>query len=66
MCNACGFYCCGSDEFGQCGYDGCPEPECWSDDDEFFGDDDDYFDDGGPYYGRQCGCRPPAFRCEAV
>lgn len=29
MCNACGNFCCGSDEFGQCGCDHCPEPDCW-------------------------------------
>lgn len=65
MCNACGFYCCGSDEFGQCGCDGCPEPGCWSDDEDLYGDED-YFDDGD-LYGRQCACaRPSAFRCEAT
>jgi len=63
MCNACGFFCCGSDEFGGCGCDGCPEPECWSDDEEFFDDDDDY----GDLYGKQCRCdRPSSFRCEEV
>ncbi len=30
MCNACGFSCCGSDEFEGCGCDHCDEPECWS------------------------------------
>lgn len=60
MCNACGNYCCGSDEFGGCGCDGCEEPECWSD------DEDDYEDDDFKY-GRQCGCeRPSVFRCEAA
>ncbi|MGX9120294.1 hypothetical protein ACWTU6_27065 [Mesorhizobium sp. BHbsci] len=42
MCNACENYCCGSDEFGGCGCDGCPDPDCWSDDEDFFGDDDDF------------------------
>lgn len=28
MCNACGFMCCGSDEFGGCGCNHCGEPEC--------------------------------------
>ena len=32
MCNACGNLCCGSDEFGGCGCDGCPEPKCWDGD----------------------------------
>ena len=59
MCNACGNYCCGSDEFGQCGCDGCPEPECWSDDEDFFGDIHDPDMD--------CACaRPSAFQCEQV
>lgn len=46
MCNACGNHCCGSDEFSGCGCDGCSEPECWSDDDDYFGEfgDDDYGD----------------------
>lgn len=30
MCNACGFLCCGSDEFSGCGCDHCEEPECHS------------------------------------
>ena len=43
MCNACGNHCCGSDEFGGCGCDGCFEPDCWSDvEDEFFDDEADY------------------------
>lgn len=28
MCNACGFLCCGSDEFAECGCNHCPHPEC--------------------------------------
>lgn len=28
MCNACGFLCCGSDEFGGCGCEHCGEPDC--------------------------------------
>ena len=56
MCNACGFLCCGSDEFSGCGCDGCDEPDCWSDDDDFFGDDDDDYMD--------CACaRPAQFEC---
>lgn len=56
MCNACGNYCCGSDEFGQCGCDGCPEPECWSDD--FDEDDDAYLPD------MDCACRRQSpFEC---
>ena len=42
MCNACGNVCCGSDEFGGCGCDGCDEPDCWSDEFDEDGDDDDY------------------------
>lgn len=43
MCNACGFYCCASDEFEACGCDHCPNSKCWSDDpDEFDGDDDGF------------------------
>lgn len=30
MCNACGFLCCGSDEFSECGCDHCDEPDCHS------------------------------------
>jgi hypothetical protein len=37
MCNACGFHCCASDEFGGCGCD-CYEPACWSEEEE---DEDD-------------------------
>jgi len=60
MCNACGNLCCGSDEFGGCGCDGCDEPECWSDDIDYF--DDDYADDYG-----FCACRKPSvFRCVEV
>ncbi len=28
MCNACGFLCCGSDEFGGCGCESCGCDEC--------------------------------------
>lgn len=28
MCNACGFLCCGSDEFGGCGCEHCGEDGC--------------------------------------
>lgn len=28
MCCPCGFLCCGSDEFGRCGCDDCPDPRC--------------------------------------
>ncbi|GEP09877.1 hypothetical protein [Methylobacterium gnaphalii] len=28
MCCPCGFLCCGSDEFGGCGCDDCPDPRC--------------------------------------
>jgi hypothetical protein len=56
MCNACGFLCCASDEFGGCGCEHCGEPECLrlckycgeNECDGFCqsGDDDDYF---GPF-----------------
>ena len=39
-CNACGFMCCASDVFEQCGCD-CDEPDCW--DEEW--DEEDGFDD---------------------
>lgn len=59
MCNACGNVCCGSDEFGGCGCDGCDEPECWSDDNDF---DDGFYDDFG-----FCACRKPAsFQCVEI
>jgi hypothetical protein len=41
MCNACGFYCCASDEFGGCGCDHCYCSECWPDDREEYEDDFD-------------------------
>lgn len=72
MCNACGNYCCGSDEFDRCGCDGCPEPDCWSDeaDDIDFGDDmGGPDDDGGVLMPlAACGCAAVGrrFRCEAV
>ncbi len=57
MCNACGNVCCGSDEFGGCGCDGCDEPDCWSN------DEDDYEDDDFDF----CACQKPlAFRCVQV
>lgn len=40
MCNACGFYCCGSDQFAGCGCEHCGCAECLSDD-EFEADEDD-------------------------
>lgn len=72
MCNACGNYCCGSDEFDRCGCDGCPEPDCWSDeaDDIDFGDDMGGPDDDGgvlmPLAACGCAAVAPRFRCEAV
>ena len=54
MCNACGFLCCGSDQFSGCGctHCGCPEcatdcPECgepeeWCSCGEYDAYDDDY------------------------
>lgn len=59
MCNACGFYCCGSDEFSRCDCDYCDEPDCWSDD--FDEDDFDAFDD------LDCACsRPSSFQCVQI
>jgi hypothetical protein len=29
MCNACGYYCCASDEFDHCGCEYCYNPACW-------------------------------------
>jgi hypothetical protein len=34
MCNACGFYCCASDELGKCGCEHCPDPACWWDEED--------------------------------
>jgi hypothetical protein len=45
MCNACGFYCCASDQFERCGCEYCPDPACWPDDEDEFGDEDEYGDD---------------------
>lgn len=28
MCNACGFFCCASDQLGECGCDSCAEVAC--------------------------------------
>lgn len=39
MCNACGFVCCGSDEFSGCGCNDCECEACHS---EYDGDTDDY------------------------
>jgi hypothetical protein len=50
MCNACGFYCCGSDEFDSCGCDHCPYVAC-----HCYEDDDEDYEDG------ECG-----FYCEEV
>lgn len=41
MCNACGNVCCGSDEFGGCGCDGCDCPECWSEEIDERGEEDE-------------------------
>lgn len=44
MCNACGFMCCGSDEFEKCGCEHCECPDCWPDEDEDL-EHDDLFED---------------------
>lgn len=63
MCNACGNVCCGSDEFGGCGCDGCDEPDCWTPDDNDFDAPGD-FDFDFP----RCCPRPARapFRCEEL
>lgn len=58
MCNACGFVCCAYDGFSGCGCDGCDEPECWSDEDDF--DDES---DGEEYFALP---RARGFRCVTV
>lgn len=53
MCNACGFLCCGSDQFGGCGCESCGEEgyldicdQCGENQcDGYCGSDDDLFDD---------------------
>ena len=47
MGNACGFYCCGSDEFDGCGCDQCPCSDCWPGEDEFYCDSDDDWEGDG-------------------
>lgn len=42
MCNACGFLCCGSDQFDTCGCDGCPYSECWDIPENDFDDGSDF------------------------
>ena len=55
MCNACGNFCCGSDMFGGCGCDHCPEYECWPDDpDDENSDDGDYNEYDEPVQGFIC------------
>ena len=77
MCCPCGNLCCGSDEFGRCGCDDCPDPRCHDTrpDAADFGDIDwgdtmpgDDEDDGGMLMPlAACGCAPArGFRCEAV
>jgi hypothetical protein len=61
MCNACGNHCCGSDEFGACGCDGCFEPECWSDERDDFSEDD-----YGIYDARPSRCSHRRFECVEV
>lgn len=65
MCNACGNLCCGSDEFGGCGCDGCDEPDCWSEEPEDEGDDDFYPADWD-YIDCCASPRDRRFVCEAV
>lgn len=72
MCCPCRNLCCGSDEFGRCGCDDCPDPRCHDTraDDIDFGDDmpGDDEDDGGVLMPlAACGCAVSGrFRCEAV
>lgn len=62
MCCPCGNLCCGSDEFGHCGCDDCPNPRCHdttADDAEFgYGLDIDDEDD--------CGVLKPLTACGVV
>lgn len=47
MCNACGFLCCGSDQFGGCGCDHCACEDCWSDEPDDT-DDEEYYETFDP------------------
>lgn len=64
MCNACGFLCCGSDEFSECGCDSCPYEAC------HYGPDDDEQSDWADDDVMDCVCasRPTSakFECSAV
>lgn len=62
MCNACGNVCCGSDEFGGCGCDGCEDPDCWSEDEDERDDDEWRF----PPELDCCSPKVGRFRCEGV
>jgi len=69
MCNACNNVCCGSDEFGGCGCDGCDDPDCWSEDNDFEdgGDDSDMPEGYYEWPEANCCARPPGcFVCESV
>jgi hypothetical protein len=70
MCYPCGNLCCGSDEFGRCGCDDCPDPRCHDTraDDFDLGDGLGDEDDGGllmPLAAREC-VVSARIRCEAV
>jgi hypothetical protein len=62
MCNACGFLCCFSDEFSECGCEHCPYEAChYSEEDDEI---DDWSDDG-----MNCACLANlarGFRCDSV
>lgn len=65
MCNACGNVCCGSDEFGGCGCDGCHDSDCWTPGDDFFDDDDGYHEAAYGYDACTCRARPAVYACTA-
>lgn len=69
MCNACGNVCCGSDMFGGCGCDGCDDPDCWSDDNDFedSGDEGDMPEDYHEWPEANCCAKLPGlFLCQAA
>lgn len=66
MCNACGNVCCGSDEFGGCGCDGCEEPECWLDDGDLAEREDDLGFAASRFTCRPASEREPAHGCQSA
>lgn len=70
MCCPCGNLCCGSDEFGRCGCDDCPDPRCHdttADDVDFgHGLDIDEDDDALMLLAASGCAAAQQFRCDAV